>query len=141
MYLSIGYIHLQWTGPQMNSCSTRCSGRCAITFKNVGGNSFSSTHVAIITSRMRASLESSRTSFSHIRWKTLHILMMATRTSSSSKFRTATGSIYSRQYKHHVHMSNKRTPDDGILMLARAAHLWHPALSMSPRTSAVFGRT
>jgi len=94
MYLSIGYIHRQCTGPHVNSCCTRCTGRCVITFKNVVGNSFFNKHVAIMTLWSTSSCSACRTSFSHNFWNTLHIRIIAFRTFSSKTFHMATGRTY-----------------------------------------------
>jgi len=94
MYRSIGYIHWQWTGPHMNNCYTKCTGRCVMTFKNVGGNSFLNIHVTITMIRIISSKSAICTSFSHNFWNTLHILIIATCTSSSKTLRIATGNTY-----------------------------------------------
>ncbi len=52
IYLSMGYIHLVWTGPQRSSSSIRC----VMMSKHVGGKTFSRVDIVFSTSIHKTSM-------------------------------------------------------------------------------------
>ncbi len=94
MYRSIGYIHLVWTVPHKSNFSTRCTTKCVITSKVVGGNTFSIVGSVFATSSLNTCIVLGLITFEQILLNIWFKLMKDMQISSCINMRRQRGITY-----------------------------------------------